>query len=489
MMKINREKCEYFIENISENIIRYITIFILSLIIFTGLFWPNVSLKSSILIIVIFIGTIAIYYILKKLIKIEDTRLIYLVIIALAIRLIWIFSYNVEPESDYKNFYNFAVYLKSTGLGIGTEKWKYIALFKHIFGYSSFLAILFSIFGISVLVGQLANVFLSIISLILIYKISLKVVGKEGAFIASILWAFYPSQIIYNIFLLSEPLWVTILLLIFYTFIKLDEALKENSYKKSILYLIIISILCVWMNTIRPISMVIIIMIFIWMFILNIKKIESIRDLITRVIGIVLVFLIFITGSNITNKLIEYKILLKPTNSYGWSFYVGLNEESYGGWNEKDWELLYTYLDSEEYTVQEVQDIMMEHAKEKIMSGNINFGELFLKKIKKLWGSDSAAVLYLQENYTFYGIFNKNILSATSYIYYYATIIFSLLGLIKIKNQQNNKLLILFTLYFLGITFAHLLIEVAGRYHYSGIICFILLSAYFICKNSKKDIV
>lgn len=481
-----RKKLDY-IEIISKKIILYISIIMLALIIFTGLFWERGLIKLSIL---IFIGTILFYYIFKLLVgKVRsNNKLIYLIFIALAIRLIWIFSYNVKPVGDYEMFYNFAVYLKSTGFGMGTEKWKYIALFKHIFGYSSFLAILFSIFGTSVLVGQLANVFLSIISLILIYKIALNIIGEKGAFIAGVLWTFYPSQIVYNIFLLSEPLWVTILLGIFYMMIKLNDTLNNELYKKSMIYFVVISLLCVWMNSIRPISMIIIIMLFIWMFVLNISKIKSVKDFSSKLLGIVLVILIFITGSNITNKLIEYKILLKPASSYGWSIYVGLNEEYGGSWNGGDSKLFSKYSENDEYTAQEAQDIMMEYAKDKIKNGNINFETLIMHKIQNLWGDDSTALAYLPEDYLFYGLDGTYIFSVISYIYYFSTVIFSILAIIKILREKYNKFIILFPLYFLGITFAQLLIEVAQRYHYSGIISLILLSAYFVSEKVEDNI-
>ncbi|UJA79224.1 hypothetical protein LSF16_25165, partial [Bacillus cereus] len=67
------------------------------------------------------------------------------------------------------------------------------------------------------------NVVLTTISMGLIYVISRKIGGVRTAITASVLWIVLPSQTIYNMFALSEPLYCTILLLIWAVMISVHE--------------------------------------------------------------------------------------------------------------------------------------------------------------------------------------------------------------------------------------------------------------------------
>ena len=87
-----------------------------------------------------------------------------------------------------------------------------MALFPHIFGYASFLGLLFSVFGASPLVAAVANAVISTIALALVYYIGYKLQGHVLGFLAGLLWCFYPSQILYNMLVTSDPYYTTLLL-------------------------------------------------------------------------------------------------------------------------------------------------------------------------------------------------------------------------------------------------------------------------------------
>nr|EEK64672.1 hypothetical protein bcere0006_51760 [Bacillus wiedmannii] len=224
---------------------------------------------------VIFLSTMG-SYILRKgslyLEKFNEKKCFFvLVIICLAVKLTWVLTYKIEPLVDYATFYYTAEAL-SKEFVIDNN---YIALFPHIFGYASFLSVFLKIFGASYMVAPIVNVVLTTISMGLIYVISRKIGGVRTAITASILWIVLPSQTIYNMFALSEPLYCTILLLIWTVMISVHEKIHNMSIKKLLVYSILLAALLALMNMVRPIAAVPIIALVIWLFIINTKHIGN----------------------------------------------------------------------------------------------------------------------------------------------------------------------------------------------------------------------
>ena len=61
--------------------------------------------------------------------------------------------------------------------------------------------------------------------------------------------------------------------------------------------------------------------------------------------------------------------------------------------------------------------------------------------------------------------------------YYYLLLPLALLGLLYLWKGRQASAFLLLPLYTLGLTLAHMLIEVSSRYHYSLIPMFIILAA------------
>ncbi len=125
------------------------------------------------------------------------------------------------------------------------------------------------------MVAPIVNVVLTTISMGLIYVISRKIGGVRTAITASVLWIVLPSQTIYNMFALSEPLYCTILLLIWAVMISVHEKIHNISIKKLLVYSILLAALLALMNMVRPIAAVPIIALVIWLFIINTKHIGN----------------------------------------------------------------------------------------------------------------------------------------------------------------------------------------------------------------------
>lgn len=392
--------------------------------------------------------------------------LIGLVLLCILVKGYFIFRYRITPLSDYKTFYDTAIQLKD-GWRIDND---YISIFPHIMGYSTFLSFIFKLFGSNTLIPPIVNVIISTVIMILIFKICHKLISDIGAIIASLIFIFMPSQTIYNIFALSEPLYTLLVVLLVWLIVQLKDNMHlgiKNS--QNILYLVFISGSLVFINYIRPIGAILIIALFIWLIFLCEKQD---LDLKKRIIYLIVIVGIYIVGGKITDNINNSRLGNDVSTLPGHTICVGLNEQAYGAWNMEDSTALMDYFNEYEKDVKKTHQAMMERAVERIKNG-IDYGRLFKWKLYNLWGADDACVGYAT------GIWNNEILlSKMCNIYYYTIVFISILGALKLVKEKRNSILVFLILITLGITAGHMIVEVARRYHYVALITLIILAAY-----------
>ncbi|MBE7098342.1 glycosyltransferase family 39 protein [Bacillus cereus] len=404
-----------------------------------------------------------------------------LVIVCLAVKLTWVLTYKIQPLVDYATFYYTAEAL-SKEFVIDNN---YIALFPHIFGYASFLSIFLKIFGASHMVAPIVNVVLTTISMGLIYVIARKIGGVRTAITASILWIVLPSQTIYNMFALSEPLYCTLLLLIWTVMISVHEKIHNMSIKKLLVYSILLAALLVLMNMVRPIAAVPIIALVIWLFIINTKHIGNKKILLHKVVYVGVIIIGYVIFSSAINQYITLRLGEEIASAPGYNIYVGFNQEESGKWNMPDAKLLFEYNNKPGWTAEDAQQKMLEEAKNRILNDNIDFMKLFSDKFFVFLSEDSAAVSYAEpvlDNVVRYTV--------ASNIFYYFLIVTSILGVLIMIKNKTKSILFMICLYTIGLTIAQLLVEVASRYHYSATIPMIILAAFGInyAYNKKENI-
>ncbi|HDX9639355.1 TPA: glycosyltransferase family 39 protein [Bacillus mobilis] len=434
---------------------------------------------------VVFLCTIG-FYVLRKgslyLEKLNEKKCFFvLVIICLAVKLMWVLTYKIQPLVDYATFYYTAEAL-SKEFVIDNN---YIALFPHIFGYASFLSVFLKIFGASHMVAPIVNVVLTTISMGLIYVIARKIGGVRTAITASILWIVLPSQTIYNMFVLSEPLYCTLLLLIWVVMISVHEKLHNISIKKLLVYSILLAALLALMNMVRPIAAVPIIALVIWLFIINTKHIGNKKILLNKVVYVGVIVIGYVIFSSAINQYITLRLGEEIASAPGYNVYVGFNQAESGKWNMPDAELLFEYNNKPGWTAEDSQQKMLEEAKNRILNDNIDFMKLFSDKFFVFLSEDSAAVSYAEP-----ALDNVVRYTVASNIFYYFLIVTSILGVLIMIKNKTKSVLFMICLYTIGLTMAQLLVEVASRYHYSATIPMIILAAFGInyAYNKKENI-
>ena len=132
------------------------------------------------------------------------------------------FQYNtILTEADSFSYIRMAeglLRLSSDGFGNG---W-----FGFI--YSVFLAPFLVVFGSGILAGQIANIFLLVISAYLFYSLAQKMFSTNWSLFALVLFLFHPSFLYYRIHLLAENIYIPIFLALVLAVWKYVEILKSQ---------------------------------------------------------------------------------------------------------------------------------------------------------------------------------------------------------------------------------------------------------------------
>lgn len=483
-MKNDSKEFNGIFDNVKENtpkllykIMIIILAFILSLTVFL-----NFNSIVSVLVYAVLISFV--FVILAKKFggifdAVSDVKLI-IVLSALCFvfKFLWICYVKIEPQVDYATFYYSAVNLSNSWF----YPYRYLALFPHIFGYSTFLSVFIKIFGESVFLATLLNVILSVVSGILIYKIIRSMISATAAVCAYALWIVCPSQTIYNALVLSEPLYTTFILAFVYFVVVISKKEGALKWTQMLLYGFIAAIILQCINVSRPIAPVLIIALFIWIFVLRFKELFQRAFLVKWLSFFVAMLSVYFSLGGLWDLYFTARIGEAPASVPGYNIYVGFNTESNGTWNLEDAELLFvSYSDQEGATAVWAQEQMLNEAKERITSGEIDFARLFINKLSIFLGSDNTCVNYcgdaIQDNETMSMICN---------VFYYCMILLSLCGLYKMLKASHRSAVFILPLYVIGITCAQMLVEVAPRYHYSVIPFLIMIPQFYLFKRNNN---
>ncbi len=477
--------CKQFFKNWKDNIpsLLYKLMILLFIVIFAYTTFISNYDSPSLLVFPALFAFAAIKF-FRKHNSIFDTTSDIMLLIALsiacfAVKFLWIYNMRLEPEVDYATFYYTAADLAKNWVRVD----RYVALFPHILGYSTFLSIFFKIFGHSVFLASLLNVILSVISGVFIYKITKNLISTTAAVFSYLLWIICPSQTIYNSLVLSDPLYTTLILAFVYLLTVIVKKEATMNWVKMILFGVLSAVILQGVNVSRPVAAIFIIAMFIWIFILRFKDLFNKAYLAKWIPFFAAMLVVYFALGSLWNVYFTSRIGEAPASVPGYNIYVGFNPDSSGGWNWDDSQLLYYYSDQEGATAEWAQQQMLNEAKNRITSGNIDFTKLLKNKLNIFLGEDSVCVGYTQSIIKEY-----DYLCNTCNVFYYFIVLLSLLGAYKMLKTSHRSAIFILPLFVIGITCAQMLVEVAPRYHYSIIPFLIMIPQFYLFnKNDKTD--
>lgn len=422
-------------------------------------------------------AVIVVFYLLRRIwARIPLWLLLFL---CFALKLAFVLMFRIEPASDYQTFFITAVDMSR---GVMPEIRDYLALFPHVLGYAGFLSIFLRIFGESTLVPVILNVLLSVLSAGLLFGICRRLISRRAAVLAVLIWTLYPSQTIYNMYVLSEPLYTAFLLGAVYLVVYFLTKQSRPSPRAAAAHGLFLGLICACTQSIRPVGMIMLFAILL-LFVFFTKK-ESLRITATFLLTALWVFLL---ANLLTGTLIDH-YLGEKSGGYGYSIYVGLDGEYGGMWNEEAAHHLDALAYQEGATAQSVHKQMLEEGVTRFKNREYSLPWFVSKKIENLMGFDNAAVIY----YSGESLGGMKLLAGKICdLFWYVLLILTALGSVFAMRGKSPVILHVLSLYSIGLVLAHLLTEAAQRYHYSMAISLIPLAVFgleMLLKQGEKHL-
>ncbi len=396
-----------------------------------------------------------------------------------AMNLAWVLLVRIEPFSDYETYWQVACAL-ADGTEIPTA-W-YIAMYPHILGTASFLSVFVRLFGPSVLAVSVVNVALTSLSCLLIYLLTREFASEEAALLAALLWALDPCKLMLNSLVFSEPLYTCLILLFLWLAVRLDTRRQQDeSPAAALLWGGVLGLTLCAVNIVRPIAAILIIALVLWMLFLRGDASRSLPQWKRWVLALLSLLCVYTLGGKLWDRHVEKALGMEPAAVPVYNIYVGFNEQTQGQWSAEDMDLLFSYL-QQGMTTSEAQNRMIPHLKERLASG-IDFGRLFRSKLIAFLGNDELGgyTYRFTRSERFYklgmGIGN---------VFYYGVFLAMLVFLFSLFLSRRLGAWQLLPLFVLGLTLAHMGVEVSNRYHYSIIPIFIIFAAQGFTREGRR---
>ena len=390
----------------------------------------------------------------------------------------------MAPASDYKTYYEMAVMIHDgTLLEEGVGYCDYVAMFPHVYGYPAVLATFFRIFGVSVYVAEFFNLIISIGSLFLVWGIARLLRGRFAALVALVMWSFLPSVILYSDFVASEPLFTFALLVAVLFFVM---SMRKNQKKEKhpwicTIELVLMGVVLAFCAFIRPMAMIFLVAAMICMLPMERKKYDiptndvplGVRAVDAGWKRCLIVLIVYFGCSKLFTMATSYAVdreLAGSSASFGYNLLVGLNLESYGGWNQEDADYLYDAFEATG-SAQEAQMVCRDMAFERLKADLHALINLFVHKFDVLWGNDdygaSWNILFMdqQDNLTpERESFLYRMMDISDLVYLLMLLEAGIFGFVMFRLRPDA--LYSCVLLVLGTAALHLFVENQNRYHY-----------------------
>ena len=245
----------------------------------------------------------------------------------------------------------------------------YTSIFPHVLKYPTFLSLFGGFFPNLRLAALFVNFISVVIAMISCYYFCKKFSDETFSLIAVFILAFNPVIIIYATLPNAEILYGTCMLVCLTLCLYI-----ENNKKKNIVLALLAGLVCGIANFFRPLGIIIIIALCMYIFINH-----KLKSALIYIMLIIVPYLITVQLGHET-----------PKPSYGWNLYVGSSD--FGDWNQKDADLFQEKM-IEFYDADETQQYFAKLAFERY--GSMGFGIIkhCLSKLKFLFEHEYIANL------------------------------------------------------------------------------------------------
>lgn len=447
-------------------------------------FAKGTNIMTLLVLIMYTVIIFSIYIIVKSKTLNTGNKIIIIMTIGLALRILWLVNVNTQPYSDFETLYNGAIGLinNDNTLFIGVN---YIARFPHLSYMIFYMAVIMGIFGEAVLTIKIGNLIFSVVTMFLVYKVALEVFEKENLALISLgISAIFVPMITYIGVLATENIAIPFYLASIYFFIR---AIKNDL---SIKLLLASSILLSVGNLFRMVAIIMVIAYVMYILIFEDSRlIKKIKGSMTIILAFIIV--LFLGSSLLKSLNITEVHLWKGREPAVTNILKGTNIESFGRFNDEDAALPAKY----DYDYDKVKEASMEIIKERLTTTSpIRLAIFYGGKFVGQWGQgDMSGISWSESGAEKVGIINSDNFKVIAQLIYIIIIALSLISLFNKKRIfGENKIINLFYIILCGYGCFYLISEMQGRYAYIACWLFIIFAASGMERvieyiNNKKE--
>ena len=439
----------------------------------------------------------------KKLKFLEGKKTIFVLIgITFLIRLIYLIKINphVTQVSDFGR-----VLSTATSMDFSNDIMYYQTSYHWLY-YTILNGLLYKVFGSYQIVTLMFNLVVVTLIPIVVYHICYKIFNnRKVGNIAAILYALWPSNILYTVIATPEHLSSLFLVLSIYLSILIFEKIKNKSILKKWHLLIFVGITTSLIGFFKNFSPVILVALFIIMLLVIISEKISVKLCAISFLAIVCVY--FVTNAAvfaIGEKVIGKDII----NNQFWIYaYVGLGLENDGSYSGERYMEYREYLIESNFDTKKTNKYFANKIMNEIKNNLYQYPGLLTRKANYSFTSDNAQLYWIKEslNDDYVGngvkqVIDSNVVKWNEFFYIIIVILMLISSIINVVYQKNNKLLFVNIIIF-GCSLLLMFAESQGRYKYAFEVLMIIMAANAIvnCKNvlissfgkmqiAKKDI-
>lgn len=435
---------------------KFILLFLLSIATLVYL-----SVNSYIYIIL----TLILIYVLSF--KVNIPKFVYFLLgFSLISKLGVILIFNPPIESDFKTMYDAAKMLASGNFDY--TNWDYIIRWGYQTGHIFYQAVILKLCD-SVFLLKFINCLALTGTTVIMYLTIKELINEKTARFCSLLYCFYLMPVMLTTVLTNQHIPTFLFFLAFYMIIS-SRFDKMNFILRYSLIGIFIGI----GNIMRPEGIIFILAIICY-FIFLCYKDEKLKDIVKKILFVLVSYLIIIKGVSLTFELTGISKSGLGNKDPLWKFVLGTNYESNGQYSLKD-DL--TYLD---HPKKELEVI-----KERTIENPGQFAHLLLSKARMFWlGND----LYWSNNYLYsqnlkifsheiYGTKVNEIMNLYNNQVYLLTFGLAMVGLFRLIKSKFDKRTNLYIILLCGYFIVYLFIEIMNRYTYTPRVAIFILAGY-----------
>lgn len=408
---------------------------------------------------------------------------------AVCMRMWWLYLVKAEPVSDFYRFYMTALELTRGKIFM----LHYVAIFPHTLGYPAILSLAFRLFGASVMAAQGLNVLMSAAAAYLLFSIGNRLGGKAAGFYSALLWAFFPSQILFCSFVCTEPLFLALMLGCIRLYLSIILVPERKRAAQLILWGTLGALigLCSAVRPMWPImtaAFALDYLVFSPEAMRKAGKRRVVRQAAACAVMLVCCLLINSGVYAAVEKSVGQPV---ARTGAGWNLYVGMNMRAGGQYSHED-ERQFSQAVRRGLTAPELQEYFSDAGKKRLLElvRDGRLGELLRVKFSRVWSTDDNALYWMRQSQAkrlpsrlSVDLYKKEIALIIN-IGYYCVLLAGMAGFAACVRKRKYTPM-LFCILLCGFVFLFLLLEANGRYHFPADALLCLMAPCALCARQK----